>query len=125
MLASSHSIKFAQEWFNLAKKVVDRISLDSEIKEMKKDYLANKSLSFEQKSRFIAISNRVKYEVMHELYGAEGSESFNQFSDRWRDWYNSKGVVSNSQLGRRLSNEEHIIYSSTPEAEEFFRNMET
>lgn len=125
MNPSPDSEKFAQEWFDLAKKVVDRIALDSEILEMKKDFLAHKNLTFEQRSKFISIANRIKYEVMHELYGADGTDSFVQFSDRWREWYNSKGVVSNSQLGRRLTNEEHIIYSSTPEAEEFFRNMET
>ena len=124
MHASPDTVKFAEEWFDLAKKVVERIALDSEIMGMKKDFLAHKSLSLEQKSRFIAITNRIKYELIHELYGADGTDSFIKFSLRWREWYDSKGVLSDSQFGRRLTNEDHIIYSSTPEAEEFFRNME-
>lgn len=123
MHANADFVKFAQEWSDLAKQVVDRIALDPEIVEMKADFLAHKSLSLEQRSRFIYVANRIKYEVMHEQYGDDGTDSFAQFSDRWRKWYDSKGVVSNSQFGRRLTNEEHIIYSSTPDAEEFFENF--
>lgn len=123
MDATPKSEKFALEWFDFAKQVVDRIALDPEILAMKEDFLKDRRLSLEQRSQFIAIANRIKYEVMYENYGDEGTDTFMRFTERWREWYDTKGVVSNSQAGRRLTNEEHIVYSSTPDAEEFFMNL--
>jgi hypothetical protein len=91
---------------------------------MHKEFRASGQLSFEQRSQFIAITNRVKSEVIHETYGPDGSEGYLAFKARWRYWYDTKGVVSTYQGDRRLTNEEHIIYSSTPEAAEFFLNFE-
>lgn len=115
---------FESEWFEFATKVVNRIAKDPEIVSMWDLYKAGNKLSLEQRSQFIAVANRIKMEVMHETYGVDASESFETFKERWKHWYNHKGVVSTNQIGRRLTNEEHIVYSSTPEAEEFFINME-
>lgn len=115
---------FESEWFEFATNVVNRIAQDPEIVPMWDFYKAGNKLSLEQRSQFIAAANRVKMAVMHETYGLDSSESFEAFKERWKHWYNHKGVVSTGQIGRRLSNEEHIVYSSTPEAEEFFINME-
>jgi hypothetical protein len=116
---------FATEWFALAKTIVERIGQDPEIIAMRKDYQEKGQLTLDQRGQFIAVANRIKGEVMHGEYGPDGSDTYKQFTERWRHWYDNKGVVSNSQVGRRLTNEEHIVYSSTPDAEEFFRNMET
>lgn len=116
--------EFESEWFKFATVVVNRIAQDPEIVPMRELYKSGGKLSFEQRSQFIAVANRVKMAVMHETYGADHSEDFEKFKERWKHWYNHKGVVSTGQIGRRLSNEEHIVYSSTPEAEEFFINIE-
>lgn len=115
---------FAAEWFNVAKTVVQRIGEDPEIVAMREHYQANGAVTMENRSSFIAIANRIKNAVIAELYGPKGSDQFAVFHKRWRHWYDHKGVISPGQAGRRLTNEEHIVYSSTPEAEEFFRNME-
>lgn len=125
MSTSTEPKQFKDEWFELAKVIAERIYADSEVQHLRQSFEANKKLTFEERSNFITIANRIKYEVIHETYGPDGSESFNEFKKRWRDWYDNKGVISTSQAGRRLTNEEHIIYSSTPEAEEFFINFAT
>ncbi len=114
---------FEREWFDLAEQIVKRISEDGLIQELNRVFKTNGSLTLEQRSDFIAIANRIKYEVIHETYGEDGSSSFIQFRDRWRHWYNHKGVASTAQAGRKLTNAEHIVYSSTPDAEEFFKNV--
>jgi hypothetical protein len=116
--------EFQDEWFEVAHRVVRRIAQEPEILAMKEDYKAHKALTLEQRSQFISVANKVKGVVMHEIYGPEGSEDSAAFTKRWRTWYDTKGVVSADQGERRLTNEEHIVYSSTPDAEEFFLNLE-
>lgn len=124
MVLPSETQAFQEEWFNLAKVIVARVAADPEIVAMYDDFKASKSLTFEQRSQFIAITNKVKGQVLHETYGPEESDSFKQFQARWRNWYDTKGVTSALLGDRRLTNEEHIVYSSTPEAVEFFINIE-
>lgn len=116
------SQKFAVEWLDVAQQIVARIYTDEVVQRLHEDYVAHGAFSFEQRSDFIAIANRVKGEVLHELYGPDGSTSFQDFQGRWRNWYNHKGTLP--QENRRLTNEEHIIYSSTPDVEEFFSNFD-
>lgn len=116
--------EFQAEWFDLAKKVVARIAADPVIAGMRASFTEHGSLTLEQRSEFVGVANRVKSAVMHEVYGPEGSSEFEEFTRRWRHWYDTKGVSSTNQGDRRLSNEEHIVYSSTPDAEEFFSNLQ-
>ncbi len=115
---------FEAEWFDLAKKIVSQIAADPEIMEMRASFAETHTLTFEQRSQFVSIANKVKAAVMHEVYGAEATPEFEEFKERWRNWYDNKGVTSTNQGLRRLTNEEHIVYSSTPDAEEFFSNLE-
>lgn len=123
MTSDSSTNEFQAEWFELARKVVARIAADPAIADMRAYYAAHGSLTLEQRSEFVAVANRVKTAVMHEAYGPEGSPEFEEFTARWRHWYDTKGVSSTDQGDRRLTNEEHIVYSSTPDAEEFFSNL--
>lgn len=123
MTSDSSTNEFQAEWFELAKKVVARIAADPAVAEMRAYYAEHGSLTLEQRSEFVAVANRVKTAVMHEVYGQEGSPEFEEFTARWRHWYDTKGVSSTDQGDRRLSNEEHIVYSSTPDAEEFLSNL--
>ncbi|MBP9686922.1 MAG: hypothetical protein KBD66_03955 [Candidatus Doudnabacteria bacterium] len=123
MTSDSSTTEFQAEWFELAKDVVARIAADPAVAEMRAYFREHGSLTLDQRSEFVAVANRVKSAVMHEAYGPEGSTGFEEFTRRWRHWYDTKGVSSTDQGDRRLSNEEHIVYSSTPDAEEFFANL--
>lgn len=116
------SQKFAAEWLDVARQIVARIYQDEVVQRLHEEYVAHGSFTLEQRSDFIAIANKVKGAVLHELYGPDGSASFEEFQARWRNWYDHKGTLP--QENRRLTNEEHIIYSSTPDVEEFFSNFD-
>lgn len=116
------SQKFAAEWLEVAQQIVAKIYQDEVVQRLHEEYAAHGSFTLEQRSDFIAIANRVKGTVLHELYGSDESPSFVEFQGRWRNWYDHKGI--HPQENRRLTNEEHIIYSSTPDVEEFFSNFD-
>ncbi|MBL8031178.1 MAG: hypothetical protein JNK33_02545 [Candidatus Doudnabacteria bacterium] len=116
------SQKFAAEWLDVAQQIVARIYAEEAVQRLHESYATHGSFTLEQRSDFIAIANRVKSTVLHELYGPEGSSSFQEFQLRWRNWYDHKGTLP--QENRRLTNAEHIIYSSTPDVEEFFSNFD-
>lgn len=115
--------KFELEWRALAEQICLRIYQTPEVQAMKADFDANGRLSFEQKSRFIAIANEIKYEAIYEKYGVKGSDGFKNFTRHWQHWFENKGLPGEEQQNRKITNSEHIIYSSTPDPEEFIANF--
>lgn len=117
-----NSTEFEQKWFELAERICLRIYQQPEVKEMRKRFKAGERLTEEERSNFIAIANRVKYEVIYEEYGQQGTQEFEHFRQQWKYWFNHKEGTSDQLHGRRLTNAEHIVYSSTPDPEEFLSN---
>lgn len=121
MALTAENQAFEEEWIGVAKEIAKRILELPEIKELKNNLNNNGFLSVEEKSQFIAITNKVKYDVIYEKYGKPESDTFEKFNQRWKAWFNNKGTESESRWGKKLTNEEHIIFGSTPDAEEFLR----
>lgn len=124
MQASMDASEFEKAWKELAEVVCLRIYKEPEVQEMKKTFDAKHSLTYEQKSAFISIANRIKYEVIHERFGADGSPEYEAFKKAWEHWFDNKQTTSKQFEGRRLTNAEHVLFSSTPNPEEFLSNFE-
>lgn len=114
---------FEQQWFSLAETICEHIYGQPNIQEMAARFREGKRLTSEERSEFISTANRIKYEVIHERFGDKGTEEFEQFRQAWKHWFNTKKGTSEQLNGRRLTNAEHIVYSSTPDPEEFLANF--
>lgn len=123
MIMQNSNEAFESEWFMLAEKVCERIYRQPEIQEMKNHFTKDGRLTEAERSNFIAIANRVKYDVIHEQFGDKGSQEFEEFRKVWLHWFNNKKGTSEQLHGRRLTNAEHIVYSSTPDPDEFMSNF--
>ena len=116
-------LEFETEWTDLGRAICHAIYNDSRVKEMKKSLTKNGFLTLEEKSSFIDISDMIKYEMIYEKYGPEGSEGYRGFSDAWKRWFKEKGVNSSKDRGQRNS-VDHILFGSTPDPVEFLTNFE-
>lgn len=119
MSLTEENQSFENEWLEVAKEICRRILDVSEIKAMKEHLKTTGFLSVEERSAFIGVANKVKYDVIYERYGKPGTQTFEEFNARWKAWFNDKDGDTVSHWGKRLTNEEHIIFGSTPDPEEF------
>lgn len=114
---------FEAQWTELARQICQRIYAEPEIQQMKFRFQNSGVVSLQDRSDFITIANLVKYKVIHEIFGAEGSQGYTKFQEAWQHWFNTKTAPKFQLEHRKLTNAEHIVYSSTPSPEEFLINV--
>ena len=114
---------FEKEWTELGVEICHAIYKNPRVKELKTSLQKNGFLTLEEKSDFINISDKIKYEIIYAKYGPEGSEGYKKFSEAWKDWFQLKGVGSSKERGQRNS-VDHILFGSTPDPAEFLTNFE-
>lgn len=114
---------FENEWRKLSIRICQAIYTNREAQNLKNSLQKNGFLSVEEKSQFIDICNRLKYEVIYSEYGNEESAGYADFSKLWREWFQNKGVESEHSKGQRDS-VEHVMFGSTPDPEKFLLNFE-
>ena len=110
---------FETEWLEVARDICRKILENPEVKQMKESLKASGFLTVEQRSSFIGVANKIKYDVIYEKYGKPGTDTFEEFNVRWKAWFNNKDGETVNHWGKKLNNEEHIIFGSTPDPEEF------
>lgn len=116
-------VQFEREWTKLGVKICQAIYSDPQTQKLKKALEGKGYLTLEEKSRFIDISDQIKYRMIYEVYGEEGSEGYEKFIRDWNGWFQTKGVSSSNHRGQRNS-VDHILFGSTPDPEEFLLNFE-
>lgn len=115
--------KFDKEWSLLGREICAAIYKNSEIQELKSNLQKNGFLTLEEKSAFINISDKTKYDIIYTKYGKEGTPEYEKFSEAWKEWFQLKGVSSAKDRGQRNS-VDHILFGSTPDPEEFLTSFE-
>lgn len=115
--------EFDREWMLLSVKICHEIYKNPRVQAIKANLGKNGFLTLEEKSEFINISDKIKYEIIYQTYGEEGSEGYKKFSQSWKEWFQTKGVSSQKERGQRNS-VDHILFGSTPDPVEFLVNFE-
>ena len=103
----------------LGREICQAIYTDKEAQRLKHSLQTNGFLTLEEKSTFINLCDRVKYEVIYDRFGKEGSKGYKDFSENWKNWFQVKGVESQKHRGQR-SSVDHILFGSTPDPGPFF-----
>jgi hypothetical protein len=115
--------EFEKEWTALGVEICHAIYKDPRVLELSKSLKKNGFLTLEEKSDFINISDKTKYDIIYAKYGAENSEGYRKFSEAWKKWFQEKGVSSAKDRGQRNS-VDHILFGSTPDPVEFLTSFE-
>ncbi len=115
--------QFEQEWTQLGREICQAVYVNPRIQEIKHSLQKNGFLTLEEKSEFINICDKTKYDVIYTKYGQENSEGYKNFSVAWKDWFQEKGVSSVQNRGQRNS-VDHILFGSTPDPKQFLLYFE-
>ncbi len=120
---NADAFQFEKEWVELSRQICQAIYTNPKTQEIKNSLQKKGYMTLEEKSEFINISDETKYKIIYEKYGPEGSEGYKQFFEKWNVWFKNKGVVSQSDRSQR-SSVDHILFSSTPDPEQFLLHFE-
>src|SRR5687768_16808233 len=82
---------FERKWVGLAEEIVKRVFDDDAIQQIKADLRTNGSLTWEQKSQFIVIADRIKNDLIRDRFGEESSETYQAFLKEWQEWQKQRG----------------------------------
>jgi|GEM_PF-820994 hypothetical protein len=123
MNKGSHFDEFDKEWSDLGKEICQAIYTNPRTQEIKHAFQKNGFLTLEEKSEFINICDKIKYDIIYATYGDENSAGYKKFSDNWKEWFQQKGVGSSQNRGQRNS-VEHILFGSTPDPAQFLLHFE-
>jgi len=116
--------QFEQEWVDLAQEIVKRVFANPEIEKIKQDLRDKGSLTWEQKSEFITITDKIKNDLIAERYGAEDSSTYQNFLISWQEWQKERGRRRDKAANLFEENINHFLYGSTPDPEEFLKEFD-
>lgn len=114
---------FESQWIDDARKICQSVYVKPATQKLKESLTKNGFLSLDEKSEFIDICDKTKYEYIYAKYGAEGTEGYKHFSDAWKEWFQKKGVESQKSRSQRNS-VDHVLFGSTPDPVEFLNHFE-
>jgi hypothetical protein len=114
---------FDAEWTQLGREICQAIYTNKRAQALKHGLQKNGFLTLEEKSEFINICDKTKYDIIYEKFGPEASDGYKTFSQAWNDWFQKKGVGSSQNRGQRNS-VEHILFGSTPDPAQFLLHFE-
>ena len=123
MLNSFDFKEFDDNWTEMGREICQAIYTNADSQKLKNLLQKNGFLTLAEKSEFINICDRVKYEVIYSKVGQEKSQGYKDFSEGWQQWFQQKGVGSSQNRGQRNS-VEHILFGSTPDPEQFLLHFE-
>ncbi len=115
--------QFEQEWTRLGIEICQAVYTNPETQNIKTALVKNGFLTLEEKSKFIDICDKTKYELIYAKHGEEGTEGYKKFSQAWKQWFQAKGVESQQNRGQRNS-VDHILFGSTPDPVQFLLHFE-
>src|SRR5579871_3715429 len=107
--------QFEQDWVGLAEEVVRRIFANDKIQRIKTNLRARGSLSWEEKSEFITMTDDIKTNLIRERYGDEQSATYQKFLEHWQMWQKERGRNRERAANLFEENIDHFLYGSTPD----------
>lgn len=116
--------QFEREWIGLAEETVKRVFANERIQAIKDELRANGSLTWEQKSEFIVISDKIKNDLIRERYGDEHGAAYQQFLTDWQEWQKERGRKRDKPVNLFEENINHFLYGSTPDPAEFLKEFD-
>lgn len=115
--------EFEKEWVGLAEEVIRRIFKDPDIQILKTQLREKGQLSVPERSKFIIVVDKIKYDLIFKKYGPVESEGFKSFTRHWEQWLAHRGVARNKAHNLFEENINHLLFGSTPDPEKFLQEF--
>lgn len=115
---------FEKQWIALNEKVVDKLLAHEEIQRIKAKVRTQGHITPEDRNEFIDLVNKVKYEIIYNDFGPEGSEGYKQFLKSWQHWQKLRGAGRPQGDNMYENNINHLLYGSTPDPDIFLKDFD-
>lgn len=116
--------EFQQEWIHINEEVINRLMANPEIEKIKQKVRSQGHVQFDDRDEFINLVNKIKYEVIYEKYGSEGSDGYNAFQKSWQHWHNLKATTMPKPENMFEDNIYHLLFGSTPNPDAFLKDFD-
>lgn len=118
-------VEFEKQWQELAQKIGKKIIEHPEIVALKKSLETNGYLTEEERSVFMVLADKIKYDLIYEIYGQHDSEGYGQFKEFWQKWLAENPTLKAKALNKSQESSNHFMYGSTPDPEKFLQEFES
>ncbi len=116
--------EFEKEWIKVAEDVVARLMANPDIEKIKQNVRAQGHVSLEDRDQFINLVNKIKYEVIYERFGPEGSEGYDALQKGWQRWHKLKATSMPKPENMFEDNIHHLLFGSTPNPDAFLKDFD-
>lgn len=116
--------EFEKEWVALAEEIVRQVFANPDIQAIKDSLRENGFLTLEEKSKFILITDKTKYDIIYQKFGPDGSPGYNKFLNFWQKWLKYRGTMRDKPDNMFEENINHFLFGSTPDPERFLQEYD-
>jgi hypothetical protein len=116
--------EFEKEWVKVAEDTVRILLSNTDIEKIKQSVRSKGHIEFEDRDQFINLVNKIKYDVIYEKFGAEGSESYEDFVKSWKRWHRLRATSMPKSENMFEDNIHHIMFGSTPDPDLFLKDYD-
>lgn len=115
---------FEKEWIQIAETVVNTLMANPEIEKIKQRVRTQGHIGMEDREEFIALVNKIKYEVIYGKYGEADSEGYKMFEKSWQRWHKLRATSIPKPENMYEDNIHHLLFGSTPDPDNFLRDFD-
>ena len=116
--------EFEKQWVELNEQVVNTLLAHEEIQKIKEKVRGQGHVTPEDRNQFIDLVNKVKYELIYDQFGPEGSAGYEQFLKSWQHWQKLRGAARPQGENVYENNINHLLYGSTPDPDMFLKDFD-
>ncbi len=116
--------QFEKQWIAVNEEVIKRVMADSTIQQIKERVRTKGKIDEDDRNDFIGLVNKLKYDVIYETFGKEGSASYEEFLQAWQHWQKLRGTGRPQGTNIYENNINHLLYGSTPDPDYFLQDFD-
>ncbi|HEX3100103.1 MAG TPA: hypothetical protein VHQ41_04025 [Patescibacteria group bacterium] len=116
--------EFEKEWIKIAEEVVNQLLANTEIEQIKQRVRESGHVELDDREQFIELVNKIKYEVIYNAFGEEGTDSYNEFQKAWQHWMKLKATTMTKPGNMFEDNIHHLLFGSTPDPDAFLKDFD-
>lgn len=115
--------EFEKEWVKVAEEVISQLMANPDIEKIKQHVRTQGHIGLEDRDQFINLVNKIKYDVIYERFGEEGSEDYLAFVKAWQRWHKLKATSMTKPENMFEDNIHHLLFGSTPDPDVFLKDF--
>ena len=116
--------EFEKQWIGVAEEVVRQLLANEEIEKIKQKVRSQGHVGVDDRDQFINLVNKIKYDIIYNLFGDQDSEGYADFAKSWQRWHKLRGTSLPKPENMFEDNIHHLLFGSTPDPDNFLKDFD-